>query len=60
MTPKFVGAKGAQQVGGQMNEVPCALFIENLLLSRCFLVFLNFKTCLGEDKERLRNCAARE
>lgn len=60
MTLKFIGAKGAQQIAGQMNKEPHALIIENILLSKCFLVFLNFKTCFGEDKEHLRNCTARE
>lgn len=60
MSLKFIGTKGASQVAGQMNKVPCALLTKNLLLSKSLLVFLNFKTCLGEDKEHLRNCTARE
>lgn len=49
MSLKFVGTKGASQVAGQMNKAPCALLTKNLLLSKSLLVFLNFKTCLGED-----------
>jgi len=60
MTLELVRVKGAQQVAGQMNKAPCALFTEILLLSKCFLVYLNFETSLGEDKERLGNCTARE
>lgn len=46
-----MGAECAQEAAEQMNQVPRALFTENLLLSKCFVIFQYFKICLGEEKK---------